>query len=93
MPLELTATIDRATWTPAPVFDLVRRVGDVPLEDLEMTLNCGVGMVAVVAPDAADRAIEVLAGHDVRAWVAGEIAAATGGTGGTVSLAGAHPGW
>ena len=30
LPVELSATIDRATWTPAPVFDLVRQVGDVP---------------------------------------------------------------
>jgi phosphoribosylformylglycinamidine cyclo-ligase len=90
MPVELSATIDRATWTPAPVFDLVRQVGDVPLEDLEMTLNCGVGMVALLAPDVADRAVAMLAEHDVRAWVAGEITAAPGGD---VALVGSHPGW
>ncbi len=27
MPEELSATIDRGTWTPAPIFDVVRRVG------------------------------------------------------------------
>ena len=90
MPAELSATIDRATWTPAPVFDLVRQVGDVPLEDLEKTLNCGVGMVALVAPDDADEAVRVLAEHDVRAWVAGEVTAAPGGD---VALVGSHPGW
>ena len=66
MPVELDATIDRGTWTPQPVFDLVRRVGDVPQEDLEQTLNCGVGMVALVPADDADRAVEVLAEHGVR---------------------------
>jgi phosphoribosylformylglycinamidine cyclo-ligase len=90
LPVELTATVDRATWTPAPVFDLVRQVGGVPLEDLEATLNCGVGMVALVAPDAADRAVSVLAGHDILAWVAGEVTAEPGGT---VELVGTHPGW
>ena len=50
MPVELDATLDRATWTPQPVFDLVRRVGAVPQEDLEKTLNCGVGMVALTDP-------------------------------------------
>ena len=39
-----------ATWTPQPIFDLVRRVGDVPQPDLEATLNCGVGMVALLDP-------------------------------------------
>ena len=73
MPVELAATIDRGTWTPQPVFDLVRRVGDVPQADLEATLNCGVGMVALTPPDDADTAIEVLAAHGIRAWVAGEV--------------------
>ncbi|WP_296602704.1 phosphoribosylformylglycinamidine cyclo-ligase, partial [Nocardioides sp.] len=50
LPVELTVTIDRRTWTPAPVFDLVRRVGEVPQPDLEATLNCGVGMVALTDP-------------------------------------------
>jgi phosphoribosylformylglycinamidine cyclo-ligase len=93
LPVELTATVDRATWTPAPVFDLVRQVGAVPLDDLEMTLNCGVGMVALVAADAADGAVAVLAEHDVRAWVAGEVTGAEGDRGGTVWLVGKYPGW
>ena len=94
LPVEVTATIDRATWTPAPVFDLVRQVGAVPLDDLEATLNCGIGMVALVAPDAADRAVAVLAEHDVRAWVAGEVTRVRARRpGGTVALVGRYPGW
>ena len=73
MPVELGATIDRRTWTPQPIFDLVRQVGDVPQPDLEMTLNCGVGMVALTDPEDVDTAIAVLAEHGVRAWVAGEV--------------------
>ncbi len=96
LPVEVTATVDRATWTPPPIFELVRDVGAVPHPDLELTLNCGVGMVALVAPDDADRAIAVLARHDVHAWVAGEVALAADeadGTGGTVQLVGQHPDW
>lgn len=92
LPVELTATIDRATWTPQPVFDMVRRVGDVPQPDLEMTLNCGVGMVALTDPADADAAIAVLGEHGVRAWIAGEVSAAAE-RGGTVELVGQHPGW
>lgn len=92
MPVELTATIDRATWTPQPIFDLVRRVGDVPQPDLEMTLNCGVGMVALTDPADADAAIGVLGEHGVRAWIAGEVSA-DAERGGTVELVGQHPGW
>jgi len=93
MPVELAATIDRSTWTPQPVFDLVRRVGSVPQPDLEATLNCGVGMVALTDPDDVDTAITLLAGHGVRAWVAGEVHAAGAERGGRVSLTGQHPGW
>ena len=57
LPVELDATIERGTWVLPPVFDLVRRVGDVPRADLEQTLNCGVGMVALTEPDAADAAV------------------------------------
>ena len=93
VPAEVSITIDRSTWTPQPIFDLVRQVGSVPQPDLEQTLNCGVGMVALVAPCDADRAIEVLAGRGVRSWVAGETLPATGDDAGTVTLTGQHPGW
>jgi phosphoribosylformylglycinamidine cyclo-ligase len=92
MPVELAATIDRGTWTPQPVFDLVRRVGDVAQPDLEMTLNCGVGMVALTAADDADAAVAVLAEHGVRAWVAGEVGADAEADG-AVRMVGQHPGW
>jgi phosphoribosylformylglycinamidine cyclo-ligase len=97
MPEELAASIDRGTWTPQPVFDLVRRTGEVAQPDLERTLNMGVGMVALVDPADADRAVSVLAGHGVDAWVCGEVAEAGaplgGAAGGSVTLRGQHPGW
>jgi phosphoribosylformylglycinamidine cyclo-ligase len=89
MPEELSATVERPTWTPQPVFDLVRRVGDVPQADLEQTLNCGVGMVALTGAEDADKAIAVLARFGVRAWVAGAVSTGDG----SVDLVGQHPGW
>ncbi len=92
LPVEVTATIDRSSWTPPPIFDLVRQVGEIPQPDLEQTLNCGVGMVALTAPADADRAIAVLERAGVRAWVAGEVTA-DAERGGTVGLVNQHPGW
>jgi phosphoribosylformylglycinamidine cyclo-ligase len=92
MPPELKATLDRGTWTPAPVFDLVRRVGDVAQPDLEATLNCGVGMVALVAPASVDAALARLADFGIDAWVAGEVAPDPEQKG-TVELVGQHAGW
>ena len=92
LPVEVRVVVDRSTWTPQPVFDVVRRVGGVAQEDLESTLNCGVGMVALLPADEVDRAVEVLDGHGIRAWAAGEVVA-DGDGGGRVSLVGQHPGW
>jgi len=94
LPDGAVATLDRATWTPQPVFDLVRRVGEVSQADLERTLNCGVGMVAIVGAADADRARATLEGHGVRSWVAGEVTAAEAADApGSAVLRGTHPGW
>jgi phosphoribosylformylglycinamidine cyclo-ligase len=95
LPDSVVARLDRGTWTPQPVFDLVRRVGPVAEEDLERTLNCGVGMVTVTDPADADAAVSLLAGHGIRSWIAGEVvdAAEPVGSGGSVVLHGRHPGW
>jgi phosphoribosylformylglycinamidine cyclo-ligase len=91
LPAALTVTIDRGTWALPPVFSVVQQTGDVAREDLERTLNCGVGMVALTAADDADRAIALLAEHEVDAWVAGTVAAATNGDdAGVVRLVGEH---
>jgi phosphoribosylformylglycinamidine cyclo-ligase len=92
LPLEVSAVVDRSTWTPRPVFDVVRRVGSVEQAELEATLNCGIGMVALLPPDEVDRGIDLLSGHGIRAWPAGEVRADDDGNG-RVSLVGQHPGW
>jgi len=93
LPVELTARLDRASWEPPPVFDLVRRVGGVPQGDLEGTLNCGVGMVVLLPAEAVDAAVALLEGRGMAAWVAGEVRAAGDDERGRVALTGQHPGW
>ncbi|MEV5183551.1 phosphoribosylformylglycinamidine cyclo-ligase [Streptomyces werraensis] len=73
IPDGLHATVDRSTWTPAPVFDLVGRTGSVERLELEKTLNMGVGMIAIVPQESVDVALTTLADRGVDAWVAGEI--------------------
>ena len=51
----------------------MRRLGSVPWEDLEGTLNLGVGMVAVVAPDSAEAVLRVAQGSEMSAWVLGGV--------------------
>lgn len=73
VPDGLHAVVERSTWTPAPVFDLVGRTGPVERPELERTLNMGVGMIAVVPQESVDVALTTLADRGVDAWVAGEI--------------------
>ncbi|MFF3291741.1 phosphoribosylformylglycinamidine cyclo-ligase [Streptomyces sp. NPDC003023] len=75
IPDTLHAVVDRSTWTPGAVFELVGRVGRVDRPELERTLNMGVGMTAVVPETSVDKALTTLAARGVDAWVAGRITA------------------
>ncbi len=74
LPQGLEATVDRGTWSLPPVFSLVSQLGNVPLPDLERTLNLGVGMVAIVSAEAADAAVARLNSRGVPSWVMGRVA-------------------
>ncbi|WP_269305185.1 phosphoribosylformylglycinamidine cyclo-ligase [Aeromicrobium sp. HA] len=87
LPDTVSVLLDRSSWTPAPVFTLVGELGGVSQADLDQALNMGVGMVAIVAQDAADAAVSLLSDQGVDAWIAGEVAAAdVHGKGGSVTL-------
>jgi phosphoribosylformylglycinamidine cyclo-ligase len=91
VPDDVSVRVDRTTWARPAVFSVVADVGHVAQPDLEQALNIGVGMVALVAPEAADEAVRVLGEHGVDAWVAGDAAAAgVHGRGGSVTLTGQH---
>jgi phosphoribosylformylglycinamidine cyclo-ligase len=87
LPQHLSATIDRGSWTPGPVFSLVAGRGRVEQSEMERTFNMGVGMVALVPPADVDRALALLLARHVPAWIAGEVTPGTG----DVSLVGSHP--
>jgi len=74
VPPSCTVALDRSTWSPAPVFGLVRDLGHVSQPDLEATLNLGVGMVALLPEDAVGPALDLLAGRGLRSWVCGSVA-------------------
>ena len=78
LPDTVDAVLDRATWTPDPVFGFIAEHGSISREDMEATFNMGVGMVAVVAEDAAERALAVLAERGVPSWVLGSVVPGSG---------------
>ena len=50
LPPGLGVEIDPSTWPTQPIFELLKRLGNVPIEDHRRTFNLGVGMVLVIAP-------------------------------------------
>jgi len=49
LPRGLGVEIDPSSWPTQPIFDLLKKLGNVPDEDHRRTFNLGVGMVLVVA--------------------------------------------
>ena len=65
--------VDRATWSPAPVFRVLADLGGLELESTEGTWNLGIGFFAVVAADQADAAIATLRAEGIATWQAGVV--------------------
>ncbi len=86
LPENVDAVIERSSWRPQPIFDLVARRGRIEQAEMEATFNMGIGMAAVIAPHDAERALAFLKGRGVDAWVAGEIVEGNG----DVQMVGSH---
>jgi len=67
-PDSLVPVIDRASWTPPPVFQWLQEAGGVESDEMHRTFNMGIGMVLAVSPDDAGSVLADLkaAGEDPR---------------------------
>jgi phosphoribosylformylglycinamidine cyclo-ligase len=82
-PSELAAELDARTWTVPDVFRWLARHGGIPAAEMARTFNCGIGMVAVVAPDAVERVAAALGVAGERVHRVGRIVARAGDAPGT----------
>ena len=73
LPEGLSARIEKKNVRVLPIFDLIRKEGNVPEHDMFNTYNMGVGMCCILPSDKADEAIRVLKGADQEAYVLGEV--------------------
>ena len=78
LPPTLDAIVDRSTWSPLPIFELIADLGAVPQPEMEQTFNLGVGMVALVPPEHAADAQSVAQTRGLTAWRAGHTELGTG---------------
>jgi phosphoribosylformylglycinamidine cyclo-ligase len=66
LPKHCDAVITRGSWAVPRIFAEVQRRGEVGAAEMDRVFNLGVGMVAIVPPEAAAEAVGILAanGHD-----------------------------
>lgn len=69
----LTAKIEKWSVPVLPIFDVIQKTGNIPERDMFNTFNMGVGMVAAVAKEDADKAIDILHAQGEKACVIGEV--------------------
>ena len=95
--------VDRSTWAPPSVFQVLADLGDLSLTATEGTWNLGVGFFAVVAAGRADAATAALQRAGITTWQVGVVGDGTlpdgefeqgakGVDGGAVRLVGAYRG-
>ncbi len=73
IPDGLGAKIKRDSVKVLPIFELIAKVGNISERDMFNTFNMGVGMSIVVAPQDADKALEILKAQGEDAYIIGEI--------------------
>ncbi len=93
LPPDIDAIVDRSTWAPQPIFDLIARTGAVAVDQMELTFNLGVGMIAVVPPAAAGDALALAVSAGVPAWQVGELTPGSGRVQMTANYRGAAATW
>ena len=74
LPEGTCAACDGDSWTRPEVFKYLQKNGNVDAYEMFRTFNCGVGMIAVVTKEEAQKACDVLNDLGEKAWVLGEIA-------------------
>jgi phosphoribosylformylglycinamidine cyclo-ligase len=60
LPKGLGVRIDLGSWPVLPVFEMLRRIGGIPVDDWRRTFNLGIGMILVVSPRSLSKAAKLL---------------------------------
>ena len=73
LPDDCDAVIRRGAWPEPRIYEEIQRDGDISDDEMTTVFNMGIGMLAIVPPDAALHAVDTarVAGHD--SWLVGEL--------------------
>lgn len=78
LPEGMGVALDADAWGMPPVFRWLADNGDVAPEEMARTFNCGVGMIAIVPADQADKVTTFLTYKNETAWRIGEVTGTEG---------------
>lgn len=67
------ATVDPATWELPPLFRILQDAGGITTGEMRDVFNLGVGLIAVLPPDAVAAARAAASADGVATWIMGEI--------------------
>jgi phosphoribosylformylglycinamidine cyclo-ligase len=73
LPEGTTAVVDPTSWELPPLFQFLQQAGQVSDAEMRDVFNLGIGMIAVLPPDAVAAAREAARADDVRTWMIGDI--------------------
>jgi phosphoribosylformylglycinamidine cyclo-ligase len=79
LPEGLGAVVDRSSWRPGALFDLLAEAGEVETDEMFRVFNMGVGMVLVVSATEVASVLEQLRSNGEQPWILGRVAAGVDG--------------
>jgi phosphoribosylformylglycinamidine cyclo-ligase len=82
-PAGMSARIESSRWARPAIFDWLQRTGNVAPAEMHRVFNCGIGMVLVVASDAAAAVVARLRQLGEAATVIGAVERSVSGVSGT----------
>lgn len=73
LPDGFTARVNKSSFEVPYIFKLMQEEGNIPERDMFNTFNMGIGMTVVVPEQEANKAVEILNSHNIKAYCIGEI--------------------
>lgn len=73
IPSQTKAVLNLSNFQMPPIFQIVKKLGDIDDKEMYRTFNCGVGLTLIVSNDNADDIISLLNNMKIKSSIIGEI--------------------
>ena len=80
LPEGVGVVIDKKTWKPLPVFEMIAKLGNLEDNEMYRTFNMGIGMCIFVSPKDLNKALKVLKTSGEKPLVIGDVVRSRNGT-------------